>query len=163
MTYRDFVRWKRGDMDDRFAIRVLSKTARDATIAEDPSTFHADPGSTGDSRWDRAVRGTAALTARIVGIEAPAWTSPQVTGPLFDPGRTLPRWVFVAYIETPIELRAHGVILPRSSLMTLGGLPLEPTQAEVWSMSAFMNGRLVEGLQAMRRGAGVQEAGNVEA
>jgi hypothetical protein len=144
MTYRDFVRWKRGDMDDRFAIRVLSKTARDATIAEDPSTFHADPGTTGDEGWDRVVRGTAALTARICGIEAPAWTSPQVTGPLFDPGQTLERWFFVAYIETPIELRAHGVILPRSSLMTLGGRSLEPTQAEVWSMSAFMNGRLVE-------------------
>lgn len=144
MTYSDFVAWKRGDMDDRFAIRVLSKTARDATISPDPEIFHADPGSTGHEEWDRVIRGTAALTARICGIEAPAWTSPQGTGPLFDPGGTLSRWLFVAYIETPLELRRHGVILPRSSLMTLGGLPLEPTAAEVWSMSAFMGGRLVE-------------------
>lgn len=144
MTYRDFVQWKAGDMDDRFAIRVLSKCARDATISEDPTAFHADPGSTGDSRWDRAIRGTAALTARICGIEAPAWTSPQVTGPLFDPGQTLERWFFVAYIETPVELRRHGVILPRSSLATLGGLPLEPTAAEVWSMAVFLDGKLVE-------------------
>lgn len=144
MTYQDFVAWKAEDADDAFAIRVLSKTAKDATIAEDPSTFHADPGTTGDEGWDRAVRGTAALTARICGIEAPAWTSPQVTGPLFDPGGTHPRWVFVAYIETPIELRRHGVILPRSSLMTLGGRSLEPTAAEVLSMSVFLGGRLVE-------------------
>ncbi|AGP30124.1 hypothetical protein [Corynebacterium terpenotabidum] len=144
MTYADFVRWKRGDMDDQFAIRVLSKCTRDATISEDPVAFHADPGTTGHDGWDRAVRGTAALTARICGIEAPAWTSPQGTGPLFDPGGTLARWLFVAYIETPIELRRHGVILPRSSLMTLGGRSLEPTAVEVWSMSAFLGGRLVE-------------------
>lgn len=144
MTYRDFVEWKAGDTDDQFAIRVLSKTARDATISLDPVAFHADPGPVGHDGWDRVVRGTAALTARICGIEAPAWTSPQVTGPLFDPGQTHPRWVFVAYIETPQELKNQGVILPRSSLMTLGGLPLEPTAAEVWSMSAFMGGRLVE-------------------
>lgn len=144
MTYADFVRWKRGDDDDAFAIRVLSKTVRDATISEDPVAFHDAPGSTGHEEWDRVVRGTAALTARICGIEAPAWTSPQGTGPLFDPGGTLSRWLFVAYIETPQELKNQGVILPRSSLMTLGGLPLEPTQAEVWSMSAFMGGRLVE-------------------
>lgn len=163
MTYRDFVEWKAGDTDDQFAIRVLSKTARDATISLDPVAFHADPGTVGHDGWDRVVRGTAALTARICGIEAPAWTSPQVTGPLFDPGQTHPRWFFVAYIETPLELRAHGVILPRSSLDTLGGLPLEPTAAEVRMMAVFLDGKLVEGLQAMRRGAGVQEAGNVEA
>ena len=77
----------------------------------------ADPGSTGDRRFDALVAGIVERAAHRAGTRVPSWTA--------VPARFLDTWWFVspdktlhasALVESPPELANRGVFLHESSL-----------------------------------------------
>jgi transcriptional regulator with XRE-family HTH domain len=104
--------------DERYALRLVAELAdwvRTGTVS--PAALDADPGSTGDQRWDAVIGGVAEMLARELAHAVPAWAS--------APSRFLNGWWFVTqlrsvrasvFVETPAALAARGVLLSASSL-----------------------------------------------
>ncbi len=94
-------------------LQALTASALAAVIA-------ANPGSTGDRRWDALVAGVVERVAHGAGVRIPAWTA--------EPSRFVDRWWFVspypslhasALVATPPELAGRGVFVHASSLASL--------------------------------------------
>jgi len=82
--------------------------------------IEADPGSTGDRRWDALVAGVVERAAHTAGVRTPMWTCAG--------GRFLDEWWFLtpyrslhasALVETPAELANRGVFVHESSLWSV--------------------------------------------
>ena len=110
-----------GAGDDRYALRLVAEFAdwvRTGTVSA--GALDADPGSTGDRRWDVLVGGVAEMLAQELAYPVPAWAS--------APSRFLAGWWFVTqlrsvrasvFVETPAALAARGVLLSASSLRSV--------------------------------------------
>jgi len=109
--------------DEQEALRLaadlwteLESMAPTAVISE----IEADPGSTGDRRWDALIGGLVERAAHHAGVRTPMWTAAQA--------RFLEAWWFLtpfrslhgsALVETPAELANRGVFVHESSLRSV--------------------------------------------
>lgn len=82
-----------------------------------PAAIEADPGSTGDKRWDALVAGVVERAAHVAQTPVPMWTGAST--------RFLDEWWFLtpyrslhasAVVETPAELANRGVFVHEASL-----------------------------------------------
>ena len=82
--------------------------------------IEADPGSTGDRRWDALVAGLVERVAHLAGLRTPVWTA--------SAERFLDAWWFLtpyrslhasALVDTPAELANRGVFVHESSLWSV--------------------------------------------
>ncbi|MDZ4826381.1 MAG: helix-turn-helix transcriptional regulator [Actinomycetota bacterium] len=104
--------------DQPYALRLVAELAawvRDGVV--EPGALDADPGSTGDRRWDALIGGVAEMLATELGGATPPWAG--------APSRFVEGWWFVSrlrsvraavVVETPPALAARGVFVSRSSL-----------------------------------------------
>ncbi len=105
---------------DKEAFRLVADLANRLDRLS-PATFtaltRADPGSTGDRRFDALVAGVVERAAHRIGARVPTWTA--------APTKFLRAWWFVspyrtlhasALVESPPELANRGVFLHESSL-----------------------------------------------
>jgi transcriptional regulator with XRE-family HTH domain len=105
------------DGEEQNAIRLLFGFADDFRGSSRPgqrALIAADPPSTGDSRFDAALAGTAEFFAAEGGIDVPAWVD--------GPERFVEPWWFVAsrpafhaytLAHTPAAFARHGVFIAR--------------------------------------------------
>lgn len=107
--------------DERYALRLVAELAdwvRTGTVSW--HALDADPGRTGDRRWDALVGGVTEMLAHEFARAVPAWAS--------APSRFIDGWWFVTQlrtvsasvlVETPPALAARGVLLSASSLRSV--------------------------------------------
>ena len=107
--------------DHHYSLRLVAELVswvRDGIIGL--SALAADPGSTGDARWDAMIGGIAEMLVHEVGQLVPEWAT--------APSRMLPTWWFVTtlrslrptvFVDTPPALAAHGVLLSAASLRSV--------------------------------------------
>ena len=112
----------RGD-DEHEALRLAADlwTGLASMPAEQVADeIEADPGSTGDLRWDALVAGVVERAAHVARVRTPMWTGAQA--------RFLEEWWFLtpyrslhasALVETPAELANRGVFVHESSLRSV--------------------------------------------
>ena len=103
----------KGDM-----LRAIRQFLMDAKRVDDLTALvDADPGSTGDARWDALIAGVVENLMFRRSMKVPRWT--------VQPGRFLTEWWFVtdfprlhptAFVETPAAIANRGVFIRRSSL-----------------------------------------------
>ncbi len=107
--------------DAGYALRLVAELAgwfRAGAVG--PQAFDADPGNTGDRRWDALIAGVAEMLAHELGHAVPAWASAR--------SRFLDGWWFVTplrtlrasvLVETPAALATRGVLLSASSIRSV--------------------------------------------
>ncbi len=103
-----------------FGLRWVAQAITDCRRLTDPGAieeFFAEPGPTGDVRWDALIAGVAEREARRLGRPVPRWACQE--------DRILRSWWWLSpvpslraytFTHTPPELAARGVFVSEESL-----------------------------------------------
>ena len=117
-----FIRAKLEEGRTSTAFRALIQFSDDLRAGNSFTTalsLAVEPDLTGDPHFDAAIAGLAEVRLRELGLECPAWVTAESRYAEIAEDSLGYRWSAEDWDETDPILRAHGVVLPRSTLASV--------------------------------------------